>query len=226
MSGSGFMKGASVRIVGTLIGVVGAVLTLVKPPTPVASPTPSAIQGVVTARRFSLKDDRGMERAALGFSEKGNPEVALFDSSGEKRATLVLQGDNYPILSMSDRWHGPPRLVIGLQKGPGPSLCFINGSGKAIAAMGVGASDSPEIALSDPDGTSRMGMSFFGDGAASLYVSGPSGQGSAGLLSSSDGCGLSLSGHDGKRRATLKAPTNGKTTLRLFDANGNQIPAH
>jgi hypothetical protein len=81
--GNGFLKMVGAGVVGSLLGVAGTssqpTALGISPPGKVATP---AVQDVVMARRFSLRDDKGVERAVLAFGDNGEPGMFLFDPKG------------------------------------------------------------------------------------------------------------------------------------------------
>lgn len=79
------------------------------------------IQDVVKARRFSLTDSSGVERAAMTIGSDGSPGIILIDSKGQARAVLTLWEDGAPGLVLADS-KGKRRAVMGLMEDGAPSV--------------------------------------------------------------------------------------------------------
>jgi hypothetical protein len=107
-------------------------------------------------------------------------QFVLVDSHGERRATLSLDGDG------------------------GPSLTLSDASGRARAAVRLGVDGAPSVVLYDTIGRRRVEVALKAGGAAGLGLYDETGEGRAELVVSGSGApGLSLFGPNGKRLAKL-----------------------
>lgn len=107
-------------------------------------------------------------------------QFVLVDSHGERRATLALDQDGGPALTLSDA------------------------NGCARASILLGADGAPSVVLYDTIGRRRLEVALKADGAAGLGLYNEAGEGRAELVVSGSGVpGLSLFGPNGKRLAKL-----------------------
>src|SRR3984893_6925585 len=107
-------------------------------------------------------------------------QFVLVDSHGERRATLSLDGDG------------------------GPSLTLSDAAGRARAAVRLGVDGAPSVVLYDTIGRRRVEVALKAGGAAGLGFYDETGEGRAELVVSGSGTpGLSLFGPNGKRLARL-----------------------
>ncbi|HVB79890.1 MAG TPA: hypothetical protein VNE82_08075 [Candidatus Binataceae bacterium] len=107
-------------------------------------------------------------------------QFVLVDSHGERRATLALDADGGPALTLSDA------------------------NGRTRAAIRLGVDGAPSVVLFDTIGRRRLEVALKADGATGLGLYDETGEGRAELVVSGAGAPtLSLFGPNGKRLAKL-----------------------
>ena len=172
------MVGAGV--IGAILGVAG---TSCQPTTTPVLVAAQAVQDVVMARRFSLRDDKGVERAALAFMDNGGPmmslfdatgktrvqmadgpkgsQVSLFDSKGKFRVWLENANDSMARVGFADS-KGKARVVMGAMDSGEPVVSLFDSKGQPRVGLGVKSDDAPSVGLFDSQGASESGIGCHG----------------------------------------------------------------
>jgi hypothetical protein len=110
--------------------------------------------------------------AARSVSARQNPEIPkllqaqefrLVDKDGAARATMALQPDGSPYISLSDKMNNR-RIVLRIRPDGGAVL-----------------------SINDPDGKNRIALDTLPDGSATVSATGKNGKSGAGLLVPADG---------------------------------------
>lgn len=107
----------------------------------------SPVDPVVRAERFELVGKDGKPQATLLVNKMGEPELAMYDGAGERRAMLTVTTCG-PAVVLFDG-DGKPRATLGVTRGPG--------------GLGV-KSDMVGLGLHDEEGEQRalLGMDAAG----------------------------------------------------------------
>lgn len=91
-------------VAGFVGGVISSQIFVSRPIFPQKEPKP---QKVVVAKKFRLVDERGVVRAALGLTAKGQPGLGLLDKKGIPRVVLGIGENSRPSLVMWDHKGNP-----------------------------------------------------------------------------------------------------------------------
>ena len=203
-----------------------------------------AVQPVLSAQRFRLVDDSGLERAALQMEADG-PSLRVFDAGGESqifvgvtdtgpeltvngpglpassaRATLKLNANGLPHLDMVDL-EGRSRTALALSSASGNGdgfLRFWDQDGDRRLLVGV-RDDSPEVVLTDRDDVPRAKLSADRNGPI-LRFHDDAGNVRADIgLSRFGGPGIVLRGDDEEQLAAFFADRF-ETSLSFFGPRG------
>jgi hypothetical protein len=144
----------------------------------------------------SLKD-----AAPLAESPTGSPAVSPADSADRSAPPLKCVVAEQFVLVDS---HGERRATLSLDGDGGPSLTLSDASGRTRAAVRLGVDGAPSVVLYDTIGRRRVEVALKAGGAAGLGLYDERGEGRAELVVSGSGApGLSLFGPNGKRLAKL-----------------------
>ena len=136
----------------TLISfALGAMLVLVLAlgatggsPAPGGATKQAAVLDVIKARKLTLVDRKGRERATLDMDDAGAPELVLHDGKGGLRASMALTDTGAPQLAFFDESGKVRALLIMFESGD-PGIRLFQVEDKA------GAYHTPEIAVVDKD---------------------------------------------------------------------------
>jgi hypothetical protein len=128
----------------------------------------------IEARKFVVRDLSGNGVAALGLGPQGSPLLVMLRKDGKVGATLEVSVEGVPALTLYDK--DKPREIVALD---------LDGS--------------PGLALSDRNGSARVGLGVANEGSG----------------------GLVLYGENKLPRASLGLATNWSPFLLLLDEKGN-----
>ena len=111
------------------------------------------LRAVLTDAGLVLYDEKGKSRATLSLDTDGRPTLSLSDERGKLRAMLALDGS--PTLMLWDE-QGEVRATLSLfSGGPGLSLCDEKGKTRALLALLNGR---PSLVLADEKGQPIAGL--------------------------------------------------------------------
>ena len=133
--------------VSLLLGVVAVIL--------MGQATSKSIANLLEARRFVLRDSRGIERASLGIEADGRVAFFILDHAGRKRVALGVTGDD-----------GAPAVVLSDQKGNIRASLWLESDGTPALGLGDGTISNRAVNLQvAPDGPS-LSLATRAEGAA------------------------------------------------------------
>jgi hypothetical protein len=92
----------------------------------------------------------GKERLVL-TAVPGVPDMSFLDPNGRSRLTLDIEGDENPVLAISESGHERGRLTIGIENGS-PMLRLYDKAGKLRVTMGIPHEVGSLIRMLDEDG--------------------------------------------------------------------------
>lgn len=152
------------------------------------------IKKKVVAQRFTLVDDLGKPRAALGMVSGRNPALIMFDSQGKScaalgvdpngKTSLVMGGgqgkgitlnisiglNGTPSFIMSDS-HGKERVILGVTQEGFPTLSMRDSQGKDRLVLGLDLGVMPLISLYDAEENHRLSFGVNNDGNPKFWMS-------------------------------------------------------
>ena len=152
----------------------------------------------ISAHRFTLVDELGKPRAALGMAS-GHPALIFFDAQGlscaalgvhpDGKTSVVMGGgkgqgaafsisvdlDGTPSLAMFDS-QGKTRLGFGVNQDGFPVLDMRDVQGKNRLVLGLDLGMMPLIALYDAQGNHRVSFGVNNDGTPELWMSNAQGK--------------------------------------------------
>jgi hypothetical protein len=177
---------------------------------------PTASQEV-RAQKFTLVDPKGLARAVLLTTPKGDVLFSLNDreKSREPRLVLGTGADGLPFISMRDK-EEKLRLTVNVQAGM-PKASFYSSDGKERAWVSVEKDGSPIIGLRDHEGKSRSILTVGSDDTPRLSLAGKDGKPRFVIGGTSEQYGMWFVDTNGKIRAQLDAKSDGTPSLVFAD---------
>jgi len=112
-------------------------------------------EGEIRATGFTLVNENGETRAALGFF-LGEPHLDIYDRNGESRASLSVIDAHGASLSMSDS-NGYLRASLSVSDNYGPLLSMIDANGVPSAALGS-SDEGAVLMMIDSNNILRAGL--------------------------------------------------------------------
>lgn len=176
----------------------------------------------VRASRFVLVDDKGVERAELGFGSHGPARLFIGDKKSGEGILLALDEEQRPFLVMGgDR--KTARIGMSILESGKPRLgLWTPGAKSAHIGLGFQSTGNPEFFLRDVAGKTRIGLRVDKVGDAVLQLMDSSGRTRA-MVSASDGDNtvLHLTDAKGNGAASLRIDKEGKAGLFMMDSKQN-----
>jgi len=148
----------------------------------------------VVAQRFTLLDELGKPRAALGMMSGKHPALIMFDAQGKSCAALGVDPDGKtslvmgggqgkgvtlnisiglngtPSFIMSDPL-GKERVILGVTQDGFPTLAMRDSQGKDRLVLGLDLGVMPLIALYDAEENHRVSFGVNNDGTPEFWMS-------------------------------------------------------
>jgi hypothetical protein len=171
----------------------------------------------VRAQKFTLVDPKGLVRAVLLTTPKGDVLLSLNDKEKSREPRLVLgaDADGLPFISMRDK-EEKLRVMVSLQSGM-PKASFYASDGRERAWMSVEKDGSPIIGLRDHEGKSRSILTVGSDDTPRLSLAGKDGKPRFVIGGTSEQYGIWFVDTNGKIRAQLDAKSDGTPSLVFSD---------
>lgn len=110
----------------------------------------------ISAQRFTLVDELGKPRAALGMVSGKHPALIMFDAQGVSCAALGVDPDGKTSLVMGGGQGQGAALSISIGLDGTPSLLMFDSQGKTRIGFGVNHDGFPALAMSDVQGKDRL----------------------------------------------------------------------
>jgi hypothetical protein len=117
---------------------------------------------------FAMTSPNGRGRVKLGMSS-GSPALSLYGSRPNARATLQVQQDGAPNLTLQDI-NGKPLAILMLMGGTRPFLSLGSPSSNSSLTFSFSDAGSQMISLKDANGRSRLGIGVSQTGEPSIEV--------------------------------------------------------
>jgi hypothetical protein len=154
----------------------GAVSNVLLGGAPAAAQTEGLLPQVLKARSFQLVDERGAERARLGFGPDGAPFLELRDAAGKTAAELSAEpgGGSGLKLYRGGLANGGAALYVLPDGGSGLAL-FRTVVGKTRAGLSLAPDGSSGVELRDASGNVRAALVAPLDGSPFLDLYGAGG---------------------------------------------------
>lgn len=109
------------------------------------------------AGAFVLKDDAGVQRAALGLDDDGGATLTLTDENGRPRLRMAVLPDGSPGVSLLDS-DGESRAVLGLLADGTTTLVFADRGSVARGVYALTPDGASRMIFSDRDGVTRTAV--------------------------------------------------------------------
>ncbi|MFH0809733.1 MAG: hypothetical protein V2A77_04615 [Pseudomonadota bacterium] len=121
----------------------------------------------VEARQFSLTDDTGRIRAAIGMRADGAPGLMFWDQESNPRASLYLRADGEASLDFYDS--GQCRVAVGMNSG-NPVVFMWDSDGECRVALNLAADKVPNLTFYGQGGTITSSLLLGPDGVPALHL--------------------------------------------------------
>ncbi|MGH7843856.1 MAG: hypothetical protein ACREQW_01610 [Candidatus Binatia bacterium] len=171
----------------------------------------------VRAQKFTLVDPKGLARAVLLTTPKGDVLLSLNDKEKSREARLVLGtgADGLPFIALRDK-EEKLRIMVGFQTGM-PRAAFYSTDGRERAWMSVEKDGSPLIGLRDREGRPRSILTVGSDDTPRLSLAGKDGKPRFVIGGTSEQYGFAFFDPNGKVRAQLETKSDGAPSLVFAD---------
>jgi len=116
-----------------------------------AAPDPAPAK-LVMAQEFRLVDAAGEERATLALQPDGSPYLSLSDKAKNRRITVRVRPDGGAVMAVNDS-DGKNRIALDTQPDGSASVTITSKKGKGGAGMLTPPDGSPVVMVRDKDGT-------------------------------------------------------------------------
>jgi hypothetical protein len=107
---------------------------------------------LVTAQEFRLVDKSGAARASIALQPDGSPYISLTDKANNRRISMRVKPDGGSVFAMNDA-DGKNRIALDTQPDGSASVSVTNRQGKAGAGLLVPSDGSPIVVVRDKDGS-------------------------------------------------------------------------
>lgn len=116
-----------------------------------------SVASSLEAKAFLLKDDEGVQRAALGLRDDGGARLTLSDGNGIARLRLAVLPDGSPGVSLLDT-DGETRAILGLLADGTTTLVFADGGSVARGIFALTPDGAARMIFNDQDGRTRTAV--------------------------------------------------------------------
>jgi hypothetical protein len=118
---------------------------------------------VLQASEVVLKDENGVQRAALGVQNQGQTTLTLSDPNGRARLRLSVLPDGSPGVSLLDT-DGQNRAILGLLEDGTTTLVFADRGAVARGVFALTPDGAARMIFSDQRGVTRAAVGVGADG--------------------------------------------------------------
>ncbi len=172
----------------------------------------------VEAEKFTLRDSRGQVRATLGIESEDRPTLSLYDAKGWPLVSLA--GEEYPFLVLSRAGSKEEVMLLATKDLYGLAIYGEPKGAKRGTRIGLAVVKGvPALSLYDENANERASIQTEPSGP-SLKLTDKDGKAGFGLwVAPFGGPDFSMYDASGKLRVDLVAPV-GEPSLKLEDENG------
>jgi hypothetical protein len=107
---------------------------------------------VLVAQEFRLVDKDGSTRASMALQQDGSPYISLTDKANNRRISLRIKPDGGSAFAMNDA-DSKNRILLDTQADGSASVSVTNRQGKGGAGLLVPPDGSPIVVVRDKDGS-------------------------------------------------------------------------
>jgi hypothetical protein len=142
---------------GPMLGTAALVLLITFATRPRNVVKVGSVAPSLEAGAFVLKDEEGVQRAALGMRDDGGATLTLSDGNGLARLRLAVLPDGSPGVSLLDT-DGETRAILGLLADGTTTLVFADGGSIARGIFALTPDGAARVIFNDRDGRTRTAV--------------------------------------------------------------------
>jgi hypothetical protein len=174
----------------------------------------------IRAKRISIIDSDGKDRASVGVEKDGAVRFVLRDKKGEARSWLsdeLVAAPAFGVIGAQEQ----PLVELGSVDGRLPVLVMRDSAGKRRLALTARKTGGMILALNGRQGERRCTVAVGDDDAPELTLFDTAGQPRASIGARADGtCALDLFDGQGRPRISVHVAKGGEPKLLTFDSEG------
>lgn len=143
--------------IGPVLGAAALVLLITFATRPRDVVRIGSVASSLEAGAFLLRDEDGVQRAALGLRDDGGATLTLSDGNGLARLRLAVLPDGSPGVSLLDT-DGETRAILGLLADGTTTLVFADGGSVARGIFALTPDGAARVIFNDRDGRTRTAV--------------------------------------------------------------------
>jgi hypothetical protein len=122
----------------------------------------------IAASAFYLVDAKDRHRATLAVDGNGNPMLTMFDVNSKLRVALGITTDGIPNITLYDS-RTKAGITLEMQSA-NPGICILDANGISRAMLGLTPDGSSALVLSDGAGRARTLAATLSDGSGTFEI--------------------------------------------------------